>query len=132
MSNDAQRASFRNPAPKPVYEPLKPAMFYANGRTGPPAPMTDPKVNGKHPRLPATETVNTNNAKKSKSKGGRSGQKENTTPAAAKKAQASANAISAAGAVKTDEILSTPQWDVDEKTRLFVWLLGADSEEQDK
>jgi hypothetical protein len=129
--------------------PARPAPLTINS-AGPPVlpttighpelPATANSDVGKRPRSASTENVGIKDIKKAKTKGR---DKENKPPtkanskkvqaaAAAKAASAAAKAITAATALENDEIMGSSRWSDAEKTRLFEWILGADSDEQDE
>jgi len=127
MSKDAQDMSFANAAAQRVmYAPLDPVGFYATGHPEP--PIYAIKNTEKRPRSASTAHVEPESAKKPKPKNNNKENKPPTRAVKAKKEQAAIREASAAAAVDRDEILASSRWSTGEKSRLFLWLLGADAD----
>ena len=108
--------------------PIEPSSFCATGGSNIPEPSTNSVE--KHPRSLSVEIAPSQPVKKSKSKGNN---KENIRVAASsKKEKKSAIKNAAAAADDTDEILVLGRWTNAEKTKLFEWFLGSDSEDQQR
>jgi hypothetical protein len=127
MTHDARNTTFG------VHEPLAPLESSGLFMPHPNSLVPVANSNNKHSRSPSFEVHIPEPQKKRKA----SVNKENRQPKGmlkpgkGKKGKLAALEASAAAAIKVDEVLGSPRWSNVEKTRLFEWLLGADSEEQE-
>lgn len=133
MAHNPWDASSEIARVKNIFQPIEPHRFYGTHHPQPPEPpATVTSDIAKRPRSASTENANAQNTKKSKTE---SREKENKPPVKAnskKVPAAAAKAALAAAAIENDEVFASSRWSDAEKSKLFEWFLGANSDEQDQ
>jgi hypothetical protein len=130
MTHNAQNTTF---SVLDLHEPLTPLESSGHFMPHPNSLAPVANSNNKHSQSPSFKVHIPEPQKKHKAGVNKENRqpKGMLKPGKGKKGKLAALEASAAVAIKVDEVLRSPQWSNVEKTRLFEWLLGVDSEEQE-